>query len=56
MSFAVREERPPLMGMWLISTEAGDMGTWGPQTLALPNQGRMLCLSLGLVKVTLLLW
>lgn len=32
------------------------MGTWGQQTLALPNQGRMLRLSLGLVKVTLPLW
>lgn len=28
--FTVREERPPLMGMWLISTEAGDTRAWGP--------------------------
>lgn len=44
------------MGMQLISAEAGDTGTWGPQTPALPNQGRMLRLSPGLVKVTLLPW
>lgn len=44
------------MGMWLTSAEAGDTGTWGQQTPALPNQGRMLHLSLGLVKVILLPW
>lgn len=42
------------MGMQLISAEAGDTGIWGLRTPALPKQGRMLLLSSGLVKVTLL--
>lgn len=55
-SFAVREERPPLVGLRLMSTEHrghGDVGTTDPGPA---NHGRRLSLSLELVKVTLLPW